>query len=106
MAIDEGSRHALHTKLEQVLGPEEALTLMELTPPLGWGDMATKRDIDAFRGDFNDFRVETKEERERVWTELTHMRDQIDSHFRTTIFSMLTFMAGLVSLVFVVARFA
>ena len=46
MAVDERSRHQLHSKLEQVLGPEEASTLMSHLPPVGWSDVATKRDLD------------------------------------------------------------
>ncbi len=45
MALDERSRHALYQKLEQVLGPEEATTLMQHLPPVGWADVATKEDL-------------------------------------------------------------
>ena len=47
MALDESSRHALYQRLEDVLGREEAITLMEHLPPVGWADVATKRDLDA-----------------------------------------------------------
>ncbi|MGH2557197.1 MAG: hypothetical protein ACRDHO_16015 [Actinomycetota bacterium] len=46
MAIGERSRHALHTKLEELLGPEDASVLMEHLPPVGWADVVTKRDLD------------------------------------------------------------
>jgi hypothetical protein len=46
MAIDERSRHEMYGKLEEVLGPEAARTLMEHLPPVGWADVATKRDLD------------------------------------------------------------
>jgi hypothetical protein len=46
MAIDERARHQLYLKLEEVLGPEEAGILMEHLPPVGWGDVVTKRDLD------------------------------------------------------------
>ncbi len=46
MAIDERSRHALFVRLEEILGPEQASTLMEHLPPVGWADVATKRDLD------------------------------------------------------------
>ena len=46
MVIDERARHVLHTRLEEILGPDEAATLMEHLPPVGWADVATKRDLD------------------------------------------------------------
>ncbi len=47
MALDERARHELFLRLEQALGPRSAETLMELLPPVGWADVATKRDLDA-----------------------------------------------------------
>lgn len=47
MVLDERSRHELYLKLEEVLGPESASTLMEMLPPAGWADVATKRDLEA-----------------------------------------------------------
>ena len=46
MAITEETRHHLFKRLEEVLGPEEAATMMEHLPPVGWADVATKRDLD------------------------------------------------------------
>ncbi|MGH9041895.1 MAG: hypothetical protein ACRDZ3_16875 [Acidimicrobiia bacterium] len=46
MVLDERSRHELYLKLEEILGPDRATTLMELLPPVGWADVATKRDLD------------------------------------------------------------
>ena len=45
MAIDERARHELFLTLEQQLGPEAAETMMELLPPVGWADVATKEDL-------------------------------------------------------------
>ena len=45
MAITEPSRHKLYQRLEQVLGAEEADTLMEHLPPVGWASVATKDDV-------------------------------------------------------------
>lgn len=45
MAITEPSRHKLYQRLEAVLGAEEAGTLMEHLPPVGWASVATKDDL-------------------------------------------------------------
>lgn len=44
MALDERTRHALHTRLEEVLGPEHAAAAMTAYPPPG-EELATKRDL-------------------------------------------------------------
>ena len=46
MAITEDQRHDLYEGLIEVLGREKATTLMEHLPPVGWADVATKRDLD------------------------------------------------------------
>ncbi|MGH9135629.1 MAG: hypothetical protein ACRD0G_01110 [Acidimicrobiales bacterium] len=62
MAITEERRHQLYTKLEQVLGREEATVLMEHLPPVGWADVATKRDLDGLEARL-EARLEAKLER-------------------------------------------
>jgi DNA anti-recombination protein RmuC len=47
MAIGEEARHHLYQRLEEVLGPTQAATLMEHLPPAGWADVATKHDLEA-----------------------------------------------------------
>jgi hypothetical protein len=46
MPITEESRFELYEKLRKALGAEEATTLMEHLPPVGWADVATKRDLE------------------------------------------------------------
>jgi hypothetical protein len=46
MAITEGSRNELHNALTRHIGEDAAATLMEMLPPVGWADVATKRDLD------------------------------------------------------------
>ena len=43
--IDERTRHELYATLEERLGAQEADTLMELLPPVGWADVATRHDL-------------------------------------------------------------
>jgi hypothetical protein len=49
MSVDERSRHQLYRKLEQVLGAEEATTLMEHLPPGGAERIATKDDLEVLK---------------------------------------------------------
>jgi septal ring factor EnvC (AmiA/AmiB activator) len=49
MTVTEESRHRLHQKLDETIGPEEAITLMEHLPPVGWADVATKQDLAQLR---------------------------------------------------------
>ena len=46
MTIGDQSRYDLHQRLAQVLGADEASTLMAHLPPVGWADVATRRDLD------------------------------------------------------------
>lgn len=46
MGVTEQQRHALLTWFEEQMGPERAATMMELMPPAGAAELATKRDLD------------------------------------------------------------
>jgi len=92
MTITEGSRHELYKRLEQVLGREEATVLMEHLPPVGWADVATKRDLDALSdrldGRFGaiDVRFEGIDIRfdalsDRVDSRLDALSDRFDARF-------------------------
>ncbi len=54
MAITEEARHRLYLALEARIGTKEATTLMEHLPPVGWGDVATRSDIDRLAASTND----------------------------------------------------
>lgn len=46
MTVDERSRHELYEQARSTWTHRAADTLMELLPPVGWADVATKRDLD------------------------------------------------------------
>jgi hypothetical protein len=49
VAVTEAARHQLYGRLEEVLGHEEATTLMDHLPQGGWANLATKDDIAQLR---------------------------------------------------------
>jgi hypothetical protein len=49
MAVDERARNHLFKTLREAHGEEDAATMMELLPPVGWADVARQRDVDALR---------------------------------------------------------
>ena len=49
MASNEDDRYRLHQHLEEVLGRDDANTLMEHLPPTGWANFATKDDVEHLR---------------------------------------------------------
>ena len=107
MTTTEAERLRLLQRLEEVLGPDEANTLMDHLPPLGWSDVATKHDLAAnrvltksdldlglaefriemgefkreLREEFVEFRIELRSEmadfRTEIRGEMTEFRDQI-----------------------------
>lgn len=46
MSVTEEARHDLRERLVQLMGRTHTTTLMAHLPPTGWGDVATKADLD------------------------------------------------------------
>lgn len=94
MSIAEHERHALHGKLEGLIGSAEAATLMSYLPPVGWADVATKHDLVVLERRFD--RLERRFERleERFDRAFTGLRSEIAVQGRmfmlTTAASILT----------------
>lgn len=66
MTVSAHQRNKLHNRASEVFGAEEGDALMELLLPTGWGDVATRRDLDqsaaSTRAEFADFRTEMRSE--------------------------------------------
>jgi len=105
--IDEQSRHKLFDKLEKVLGIQDASALMEYLPPVGWADVATKRDLEPlvtkleFHTEITALRSEMKVE---MKAEIGGLRSDMASQFRTTLFTMMSLFVTLAALAFAAAR--
>ena len=80
MAITEDQRHDLYEGLIQLLGREKATTLMEHLPPVGWADVATKRDLDhQSTVSRRDLEVEAGKLRHEMSTEFAAVRNEMSS---------------------------
>src|SRR5690348_6641445 len=53
MSVDERRRLELADAAKRALGDDPGVTLMELLPPVGWADVATKQDVFVVRGDLD-----------------------------------------------------
>ena len=62
------------------MGKERATTMMSLLPPVGWGDVATKRDVDA-KIDSLETRLNTKIEslETRLNTKIDNVEERINA---------------------------
>ena len=95
MAISEQHRHALYQRLEEVLGVEEAATLMEHLPPVGWADVATKRDLDQQISHLGEaLRLEMRATAAELRAEMQEMRGELRAEIRDTARSLLLQLTG------------
>ncbi|MGB3056443.1 MAG: hypothetical protein WBB52_16475, partial [Acidimicrobiales bacterium] len=89
-AITEQSRHDLYVRLEAALGAQEATTLMEHLPPVGWADVSTRTDValqlQALEGNLRaDFHIAFGEFRDEIHRSFAEFRDEMNrtsSEFR------------------------
>lgn len=101
MAVDERARHELHGRLDDVLGRDEATTLMSLLPPVGWADVATKHDLDSLG---RELRAEIGQLRGELRGEIGQLRGDFHRDLgaltRTLVISMLTTVIAVAGLAF------
>ena len=89
MSITEASRFQLRTAIGQILSEEAADTLMELLPPVGWADVATKTDLhhlrDELKADMLNLRNEFKSDIHALRNEFKADIQALQLSFETTL---------------------
>lgn len=96
MAITEGDRHRMHQRLEALMGDEDAATLMEHLPPVGWADVVTKADLEhlraatkahidqlqaATKADIDQLRAATVTDIDQLRVDVEHLREMTKAEF-------------------------
>src|SRR3546814_19704469 len=65
VSVSESQRHQLYQRFEEAMGSEKAAVMMDLLPPVGWGDIATSDDVRhlgvELRGEMGELRGEMGE---------------------------------------------
>jgi hypothetical protein len=72
-AITDSTRFALQSRAREVLGEQEGDTLMAHLPPVGWADVATKKDLEL---------LATKEDISGVKAEINALEVRMERGFR------------------------
>ncbi len=81
MSASERERHELAAKLEELLGPDQAATLMEHLPPMRWDALARQEDLLALRSDVGELRSDVdglRGEMQGLRGEMGRTNDRID----------------------------
>jgi hypothetical protein len=103
MAVDERGRLQLADAAKRAFGDDAGITLMELLPPVGWADVATKQDLLALEPRFAsiDLRLHALE------TRLGKVEDKLDDvsrEIRAQTWKLMTLMVAVVGTVVAALR--
>ena len=123
MTITDGSRHQLHLSLDQTIGEENAAVLMEHLPPVGWADVATRRDLDhqtllikkdmellgaelrgELGGEMAELRTELRGEMGELRTDMVRLEVRMEHLFSRLLLQLIGALAGLFALFFALSR--
>ena len=77
--INDSDRRLLHDALLGALGDRPSEVLMELLPPAGWTDLATRTDIIATQADIELAKAELRSEMQQLRNEVHELRVRVDS---------------------------
>jgi len=91
MASGERERRELPEALVGTSGPDPADTLLGYLPPVGWADVATKRDLDHFA---TQLRLEMKTD---LRGEFAAVRSDLEHALRTQLIGTVTLLIAIVA---------
>jgi hypothetical protein len=98
MPVSERERLALYRQLQEQLGNEGADTLMELLPPAGWNDIATRADVQAsatlLRGEMAELGAQLRTEMAELRGEMVELRGEIRQELAGTQRTLVLWMAA------------
>ena len=97
MDVYERSRLQLHQRLREVLGPEEAGTLMAHLPPGAYTELATKTDLRQLK---EELELKMDAMRHELRGEIQQVRADMYKNTRTLTLSLVTVMAIMNGIVF------
>jgi len=95
--LSDHDRRQLFVALEESLGQGPAGTLMELLPPVGWADVATRADLAATR-------AELKGEIAGLRGEIAELRGELRAQVPRLVAANIGSMMGIAGLVFAIAK--
>ena len=99
MVVDERSRHELYRRLEEVLGPDAATTLIEHLPGVGWADVATRHDLAGLEQ-----RIDLRFDAARSDLRAT-FEHELRAQTTTIVFALVGVVLTMAALAFALARF-
>ncbi len=108
--ISDADRRRLHEALSSSIGPESSEVLMELLPPAGWTDLATRTDIEIaktelrmemqdIRMEMQDIRLDLKGEMADVRIEIQDLRSRLDAQLPKLVAANIASMLGVAGIV-------
>ena len=125
MSVTEYERHQIFQWYEEAMGSERAAIMMNLVPPVGWGEVATHTDLAALanglrgemsvlsselRGEMAGLRGEMSVLSSELRCDMAELRGELKAGnaelLRTLFFAIVASNATLVGLVFAAVRFA
>jgi BMFP domain-containing protein YqiC len=85
MSVTEFERHQLFSWFEEHMGQERATTIMNLLPPTGWGDVATRQDLHVLETHIDALEVKLNARIETLDSNLNARIDTLDSNLNARI---------------------